>query len=172
MFQPRLERVSEEEEKKRERKRGRERGCEGVKVGIVRRWPNYFSWLNEEKGERRGRGVLRSLLELFGPQMGPQIRRCFYGVLLDLRISLEGMEFNLTRECFSWMVFGEAPGGSYNAEILWGKNIRFVHSEKEEEGGREVVEHGSFELHVMLRVIIGNDYLVQFGHVCLCRYAR
>ena len=65
------------------------------------------------------------------------------------------------------MVFGEAPG-SYNAEILWGKNIRFVHSEKEEEGGRE---HGSFELHVMLRVIIGNDYLVQFGHVCLCRYA-
>lgn len=68
--------------------------------------------------------------------MGPQIRRCFYGVLLDLRISLEGMEFNLTRECFSWMVFGEPPpGGSYNAEveILWSKNIRFVHSEKEEE---------------------------------------
>lgn len=46
------------------------------------------------------------------------------------------MEFNLTRECFSWMVFGEPPpDGSYNAEveILWGKNIRFVHSEKEEE---------------------------------------
>lgn len=61
-FQPRLERVSEEE---RKGKKMYESQGRPVKAAIVRRWPNYFSWWNEgeEKKKRKFRefavGIIR-----------------------------------------------------------------------------------------------------------------